>query len=247
MNYRQIESLGLSNPGNVTVLGTAGNDNLVVNAINADSGTYSLNGGLAVAFFGITGFRFDALGGSDTLTVNNPAAGLFAPAGGIDYNGGGQVGDSLNLLGGGAADLVQTYSVGTTTPPIGVGPGNAGDGLIRFTGSSNLDIRFTGLAPIVDTVLAASLTVTSTDAANNISVTNGVAPRLIVAVDAFEPIEFNNKAQLIVNAGDGVVGGDAADNILLNFTNLPLDLLASLSMPMKVRMQLVCKPPPTYR
>lgn len=224
VNYRQIESLGLTNPGNLTVLGTAANDNLVVNAINADSGTYSLNGGLAVAFLGVTNFRFDALGGSDTLTINNPAAGLFAPTGGIDYNGGGQAGDALNLIGGGAADLVQTYFVGTTTPPIGVGPGNSGDGLVRFTGSSNVDIRFTGLAPIVDTVLAASLTVNSTDAANNISITNGVAPRLVVAVDAFEPIEFNNKAQLIVNSGDGIAGGDAADTVLLNFSNLPAGL-----------------------
>ncbi len=48
--------------------------------------------------------------------------------------------------------------------------------------------------------------------------------RLIVAVDAFEPIEFNNKGQLIINAGDGVAGGDATDNVLLNFSNLPSGL-----------------------
>jgi Ca2+-binding RTX toxin-like protein len=172
----------------------------------------------------MTKLTFNSAAGSDALTINNPAVGLFAPVGGIDYNGGGQVGDLLNLFGGGAADLVQTYFVGTTTPPIGIGPGNNGDGLLRFTGSSNVDIRFTGLAPIVDTVVAASLTVNSTDAGNMISVTNGVAPRLLVAVDAFETIEFNNKAQLIVNGGDGAVGGDAADTILVNFNNLPAGL-----------------------
>ncbi len=76
----------------------------------------------------MTKLTFNSAAGSDGLTINNPAVGLFAPVGGIDYNGGGQAGDSLNLLGGGAPDLVQTYSVGTTTPPIGAGPGNSGDG-----------------------------------------------------------------------------------------------------------------------
>ncbi len=46
----------------------------------------------------------------------------------------------------------------------------------------------------------------------------------MVAVDAFEPIEFNNKGQLIVNSGDGIAGGDAADTVLLNFSNLPAGL-----------------------
>ena len=224
INYAQIENLTINNIGDLVITGSGIDDNLVVNATGASSGNYQLNGGPVIGFTGMTKLTFNSAAGSDGLTINNPATGLFAPVGGIDYNGGGQAGDALNLLGGGAPDLVQTYFVGTTTPPIGAGPGNSGDGLVRFTGSSNVDIRFTGLAPIVDTVVAASLTVNSTDAANNISVTNGVAPRLVVAVDAFEPIEFNNKAQLIVNAGDGVVGGDAADTILLNFNNLPAGL-----------------------
>ena len=225
INYAQIENLAIANIGDVVITGSGIDDVLVVNATSASAGNYKLNAGPVISFTGMTKLTFNSAAGSDGLTINNPAAGgLFAPTGGIDYNGGGQAGDLLNLLGGGAADLVQTYFVGTTTPPIGVGPGNNGDGLLRFIGSSNVDIRFTGLAPIVDTVLAASLTVNSTDAANNISVTNGAAPRLIVAVDAFETIEFNNKSQLIVNGGDGAVGGDAADTILLNFNNLPAGL-----------------------
>ncbi len=224
VNYIQVENLTINNIGDLVITGSGANDNLVVNATSANSGTYQLNGGPVIAFSGMTKLTFNSAAGSDGLTINNPAVGLFAPVGGIDYNGGGQAGDLLNLLGGGAPDLVQTYFVGTTTPPIGVGPGNNGDGLLRFTGSSNLDLRFTGLAPIVDTVLAASLTVNSTDAANNISLTNGVAPRLVVAVDAFETLEFNNKAQLTINAGDGVGAGDAADNILVNFTNLSAGL-----------------------
>ncbi len=47
----------------------------------------------------MTKLTFNSAAGSDGLTINNPAVGLFAPVGGIDYNGGGQAGDLLNLLG----------------------------------------------------------------------------------------------------------------------------------------------------
>lgn len=206
----------------VNVTGTGGDDTLIVTATGANSGSYSFNGGAAVAFSGIPSFTFDGMGGNDTLTINNPAGGLFAPSGGIDYNGGGQAGDKLEMLGGLAGS--ETYFVGTTSPPIGAGPGNNGSGLIRFTGP-NLDLRFTGLAPIVDTVAAASLTVNATDAANTINITNATtAPRLQIAVDAFEPIEFNNKTNVFVNGGDGAVGGDVADIINITASNVPAAL-----------------------
>ena len=209
----------------VSVPGTIADDTLVVNASSSTEGSYSLNGGAPVSLSGVTVFTFNGGGGNDTLTINNPAGGLFAPAGGIDFNGGGEPGDSINLVGGGGAGFNETYFVGTTTPPIGAGPGNNGDGLIRFTGPNPVDIRFTGLAPINDTVVAANLTVSATDAANTISVTNGaVAPRLRVAVDAFESIDFDNKTTVIVNGGDGVVGGDAADSITVNYSNVPAAL-----------------------
>ncbi|MCC6510433.1 MAG: DUF4394 domain-containing protein, partial [Pirellulaceae bacterium] len=208
----------------ITVAGSAGDDVVVVNATGSNSGSYSLNGGPSIPFANVASFSFIAGAGNDTLTINNPAGGLFAPSRGIDYQGGGQAGDSLNLLGGGSAAFTQTYSVGTRTPPVG-NSGNNGDGLIRFAGPTPVDIRFTGLAPIIDTVLAASLTVTATDAANTISLTNGTAAsRLQVAVDAFEPIEFTNKGALIVNAGDGVAGGDLGDTINVNYSNVPVGL-----------------------
>ncbi len=213
-----------------TIDGTGGDDVLVVTATGPNTGSYSLNGGAPVPFSGITGFVFNGLGGNDTFTINNPAGGLFAPTGGIDFNGGGQPGDNMNLLGGGGPGFSEAYFVGTTTPPIGVGPGNNGDGLIRFTGTNTVDIRFTGLAPIVDTVVAASLTINATDAANNITVSDAaVSPRLRVSVDAFEPIDFDNKGIVTVNGGDGVAGGDAADTMTANYSASPAGL-TSLSL-----------------
>ncbi len=209
----------------LVVAGTNGDDTLVVTATGPDAGSYVLNGGAPVPFSMNTSFTFNGTGGNDTFTINNPVGGLFAPVNGIDFNGGGQPGDNMNLLGGGGPGFNETYFVGTTMPPIGVGPGNNGDGLVRFTGPNPVDIRFTGLAPIVDTVASANFTVNSTDAANTISVTNGgVAPRLRVAVDSFEPIDFDNKTNVIVNGGDGVAGGDAADNVTVNYSNVPAAL-----------------------
>ena len=152
-----LELRGLTSAStSLAVVGSAGDDNLIITATGANSGTYTLNGGAAVAFTGLASFSFLGGLGNDTLTINNPASGLFAPFNGIDYLGGGQAGDALNLIGGGGAGFNETYSVGTTTPPIGAGPGNNGNGLLRFTGPTPVDIRFTGLAPIVDTVAVAS-------------------------------------------------------------------------------------------
>jgi hypothetical protein len=224
INYTQIENMSIANIGDLTVTSSGLDDTLVVNATSANAGNYKLNAGPVISFTGMTKLTFNSLAGSDALTIINPAVGLFAPTGGIDYNGGGQPGDSLNLLGGGGAGFNEIYFVGTTTPPVG-GGGNNGDGLVRFTGPTPVDIRFTGLAPIGDTVAVASLTVNATDAANTISITNAaVAPRVRVAVDAFEPIDFDNKTAVIVNAGDGVAGGDAGDPINIVFSNTPAAL-----------------------
>ena len=172
---------------------------------------------------------FDAGDGTDVLTIFNPAVGLFAPVDGIVYHGGGNVGDALEMLGGTADSEV--YNI-KDLPIVGAKSGGAGapaviggDGEFQFTGKNNLRLSFTGLAPITDTVVAGSLTVNATDGANTISITNGaLAPQLRVSVDAFEPIDFDNKTTLIVNGGDGTAGGDAADTITVNFTNAPTGL-----------------------
>src|SRR5262245_46654649 len=91
----------------LVVTGTGGNDTLTLTATGPDSGAFSLNGGAPVPFVAINSFTFNGLGGNDAFTVNNPAGGLFAPAGGIIYDGGTQTsaqGDSLIISGGQAVN-----------------------------------------------------------------------------------------------------------------------------------------------
>ena len=66
--------------GAIVVNGTNGDDTLIVTATGPNSGSYSLNGGPAVPFSGATSFTFNGLQGNDTMIVNNPAGGLFAPS-----------------------------------------------------------------------------------------------------------------------------------------------------------------------
>ncbi|MEX2138936.1 MAG: Calx-beta domain-containing protein [Pirellulales bacterium] len=197
-----------------TLVGTANDDTLVVNATGPDSGTYILNGGPAVPFSGITDFQFDGLGGNDLLRINNPAGGLFAPSGGISYNGGGQAGDSLENLGGGA-----------TSGSYSVGPAN-GDGVLsHINGAVTQTISFTGLAPAMDTVVETTFTITANDAANDITLDDGTAlgdGLLRVAINSFEPMQFANKTSIVVNAGGA--GADGADTINVVYTEVSTGL-----------------------
>jgi photosystem II stability/assembly factor-like uncharacterized protein len=191
--------------------GLAGDNILVVTATGTDSGTMQLDSGPIIAFSGLQSFAFAAGDGDDLLIIHNPADSLFAPVNGINYDGGGQAGDALTLDGGGGEDFSETYSVG---------PGN-GEGKIAFTGPVAMNLTFTGLAPVTDTVTAGSLTVNATAAANTILLDDG--PLLgdglaRVSVDLFEPIHFANKAILIVNALAG------ADTVKVLTTETPTGL-----------------------
>ena len=96
----------------LTITGTAADDSIVITATGSDSGSYSINGGPAVAFSGVTQVVVTGEHGNDTLTIVNPDGGLFAPTGGISYDGGGDPADALEILGGTANDL--TYIAGPT-------------------------------------------------------------------------------------------------------------------------------------
>jgi hypothetical protein len=134
-------------PLGIVVTGTDDADELIVTATSADDGSYQLiTGGVpgpVVPFTDVTVFSFAAGGGNDVLTINNPAGGLFAPAGGIFYFGGAQSGvpgDRLEILGG--AHTSQTH---TFLPASG---GNRGT-IALVNGGTTATISYTGLEPVL--------------------------------------------------------------------------------------------------
>ena len=148
--------------------------------------------------------------GDDTLVIENPAGGVFAPNAVILYNGQGGQHDALVIQGGGGANFAQVYQPG---------PGKD-EGIIAMSDSVVTQvIHFTGLEPVVDTVPAASFIVNGTDADNAINYKQGTVPANgLVSVDNFETIEFSNKTNLTIN---GLAGGDT---INLNNPSTPTGL-----------------------
>jgi hypothetical protein len=181
----------------LTINGTAADDTIVVTATGADSGSYSINGGPAVAFSGVTQLAVTGGAGNDTLTIVNPNGALFAPVNGISYDGGGQPADSLEILGGAATQL--TYTAGATHDA----------GTLVYTGAAGTQtIDFAGIAPITDMVAAATLVIKGTAGVDDISVTDGgvVNGQQTTQISAatFESIRFANKATVTIDGNGGM-------------------------------------------
>jgi hypothetical protein len=180
----------------LTITGTAADDTIVITATGADSGAYSINGGPAVTFSGVTQFVVTGEDGNDTLSIVNPDGGLFAPTGGINYDGGGDPADALEVSGGTASDL--TYTAGATHDA----------GTLTYTGeASTQTIVFAGIAPITDTVAAATLTINGSAGADAIAVTDGGLVNGFqttqVGAATFESIRFANKTSVTINGNGG--------------------------------------------
>ncbi len=181
----------------------------------------------AVNYSGFARFSLATLGGDDTLTVMNPDGSLVAGfTGGISYDGGGRApdgggggtgNDALVLMGGGGLTFSGTYSVGP-------GPG---DGTLTATnGTITQSITFTGLEPVTDTVTMGTFTINATDDSNVITLDNGTANGdglVRVTIDAFEPVQFANKTNVVVNAG--LTDLDLADTIVVAYTETATGLM----------------------
>ena len=180
----------------LTIAGTAADDTIVITATGSDSGSYCINGGSAVDFSGVTQVVVTGEDGNDTLTIVNPDGALFAPTNGISYDGGNQPADGLEVLGGTANDL--TYIAGAT-PDAGTLTYNA------EAGTQTID--FAGIAPITDTVVAATLTITGSAGADAITVTDGGLVNGFqttqVSAATFESIRFANKTTATINGNGG--------------------------------------------
>jgi hypothetical protein len=200
----------------LTATGTSGNDRLVLTALSWDSGRYSLNGGPAVYFSGITSFDFSGGDGDDVLTIDNPDGALFAPALGINFAAGGQPGDGLEIRGGTADNLL--YTAGST-PDAGT--------LVYDSGPFAQMITFSGIAPVNDTVLATNFTFTAPVGATAAKYTNGplVSGFQTSQINdngtgTFELINLARKTNVTINASAAVLSLD---------NQLPPSGLASLA------------------
>jgi hypothetical protein len=156
------------------------------------------------AFSGVSSIVVNGGAADDTLVVDD-SQGPVAPT--IDYHGGG--GFNTLVLQGGTA-TADVYSPGPTR--------DAGVCTLAFGGVTQT-VRFTGLAPVVDTTAAPNLTVNGTSGNDTITYSQGsTAATGLVAVNDLETIEFSNKATLTLNGLAGM------DGFLLTNPNTPTGL-----------------------
>ncbi len=167
-------------------------------------------------------------GGDDELIVDS-SNGLVDLLDGIHYDGNegfpGQMGAGI----GGFDGLTLTQTGGDTQTSDVLSPGaTPGSGRSTITGPSGTQtVSFSGLEPIIDIVPAATFNIEAlpglasflqADNAINYSASEIIAAGGRVTVDDFEPIEFTNKATLVIDAGNG------ADTISLNNSTTPTAL-----------------------
>jgi fibronectin-binding autotransporter adhesin len=220
-----INGFAVQQPNAPKVVGSAGNDQVIITATGTNSGVYQLftNGVLVrtTTFSGITSFTFIGGAGDDTFTINNLAGTLFAPVNGIVYDGQGQTtGDILQNLGGGSASFNASYT------PTGANSGvlSSTDGVITQT------ITFSGLEPVSDTSSAATFVINATSGDEQINVVDGPSVGGFVTTQVnsgssgtFELVNFANKINVTIDALAGI------DTVTLNNPN-PAAGLSSLKL-----------------
>ena len=164
------------------------------------------------------------LGGNDTLTVDS-SGGLLEFADGIRFEGGAGF-DQLNVTQTGGPERDSERVIIGATP---------GSGIHELTdGAVTQSIDFADLEPLTFNVPAATFEITSVAGLasllqddNQINYEQGTPPLLgpgagRVTIDDFEPIEFINKGQLVIEAGAG------DDTINLNNPGAPTGLITIL-------------------
>jgi hypothetical protein len=173
-------TLNIVTADDLEVDGTTGADTLVVTATGANSGSYVLNGGGAVPFSGITSLSFNGLDSNDTLTINNPTDGLLAIP--VLYDGGGQPGDALEILGGTAFSTTYTATgpssgtiAGTTTEVQHVAvSGGSGTFTLTFNGQTTSPLAFNALSAVVEAALDALSSIGGAGGSVNVAAAAGI-------------------------------------------------------------------------
>ncbi len=177
-------------------------------------------------------------GGNNTLIVDS-TNGLINVPQGIDWNAADPCPDNPIAGEDGFNQTILQQAAGASAPTLisdvyTVGPTTPGNGMSVVT-DDNLNVQtvnFYEVSPTFDSLPALTLTVTATSANSAIaysigknSFANFFAPSPItdatwgeVSVDEQEPIEFQNKVQVIVNAGSG------DDTVVADNANVPTGL-----------------------
>jgi len=182
----------------------------------------------------VAGLTIQGSGDDDTLTID-VSNGLF----GFDivYHGGADSGtadgDVLRTIGNPGAGATMSYTTGM--------PGADGKSgtIIYAIGASTQTIAFTGLEPVEDLVVAATLTVNGTGDANTIFLVAGPAAtgadpittltgeptyQVNFGAEPLELINFRNKTNLVINGAGG------ADTITMDLPANLTDALATVTL-----------------
>jgi hypothetical protein len=146
--------------------------------------------------------------GDDTFTVDD-TAGALAIVGGIFYDGGA-----------GSNSLVLTGTTAADSDVYSPGPG-AGQGTDTMSiGGTTQKVSFANLAPVIDLVPSATLTVNGTNKNDAINYSQGPnsgsalvggATTGLVSVNGLETTEFANKTALAIDTGSGTDTVSIAD------------------------------------
>jgi hypothetical protein len=211
IDYVNFETTKVS--GNLVLEGTGDDDLLLITASDSNSGTYQLtSGGVAgpvVDFSGITSLTFDAGEGYDILRIIHDFAGVFAPSGGVVYDGGANgttsgdnpgPGDSLEILGGSASSVEHRLLT-------------ASSGEVQYNGSTDTDkISYTGLEPVLDTIVATDRTFTFKGAGETITLSDDATAgddMSLIDSDLSESINFLNPSGSLTIKTTDTAGTDA--------------------------------------
>ncbi|MCA9051283.1 MAG: hypothetical protein KDA89_21245, partial [Planctomycetaceae bacterium] len=129
------ETVSLVGITDLVISGTAGVDVLEITATGADDGSFVLTSGGVVgpvfAFSDLTSLTFRGTDAADILRIHNPTGSVFAPSGGISFDGGDGA-DSLEILGGTAMQVEHRFT-------------NNSDGFVFYDAGSTAAISYLNL------------------------------------------------------------------------------------------------------
>ncbi len=207
-------------PGDQMILyGTSGDDTVDLSGTAPNIASMTFNAATyshaIYSFAGIQQFAFDGQAGNDTLTVDSSSA-LVDVSAGVLFDGGA----GFNKL-----KLTQTGGATQTSDVYSVGP-NPGEGSSVITGPGGVQaVYFQNLAPVQDNVPATPPPRSTAPTPPTPSITNRApaaasssAPPASSPSITRNPIEFNNKTNLVIDARAG------SDEINLHNPNTPTGL-----------------------